>query len=58
MGAAGGSIYWVVSKDAIYEHTEPTPVGDRTRIEYRRGERLPIRYPGADTLVDDLLGPL
>ncbi len=57
-GAAGWSVYWVVSKDAIYEHTEPTPAGYRTRIEYRRGDRLPIRYAETDILVDDLLGPL
>ena len=57
-GAAGWSVYWVVSKEAIYEHTEPTPAGYRTRIEYRRGDRLPIRYAETDILVDDLLGPL
>ncbi|NQE67904.1 Uma2 family endonuclease [Nocardia gamkensis] len=46
---AGYPTYWVVTKDVIYEHTEPTPQGYRTRTRYRPGERIPVRYA-------DLLG--
>ena len=55
-GSAGWPVYWVVSPEAIYEHTEPHSSGYRARREYRRGDRLPIRYASTDIVVDDLLG--
>jgi putative restriction endonuclease len=54
-GQAGYSVYWVVTQHAIYEHTTPTPQGYRTRIEYRPGERIPVRYAGTDLAVEDLI---
>lgn len=56
-GTAGYLAYWVVTEDVIYEHTEPTAGGYRHRIEYQRGERLPIRHAQTDVAVEDLLGP-
>lgn len=56
-GQGGYSTYWVVTKHAIYEHTMPTPTGYRTRVEYRPGERIPVRYAGVDLAVDDLIAP-
>lgn len=44
-GRAGFGVYWVVTQDAIYEHTEPSSDGYRNRHEYRRGDRIPIRTP-------------
>jgi Putative restriction endonuclease len=55
-GRAGYGVYWVVTQDVIYEHTEPTPDGYRVRVEHRRGDRIPVRYAGAELGVDDLLG--
>ena len=56
-GAAGWPTYWVVSPEAVYEHTGPTPSGYRTRVEHRRGERVALPFTGTDLAVDDLLGP-
>lgn len=55
-GRSGYPAYWVVTHDAIYEHTSPSPEGYRTRNEYRRGERIPVAYAGANVAVSDLLG--
>lgn len=57
-GSAGWPVYWVVTQEAVYEHTEPTDGGYRLRREYRRGERVTVRYADTDLAVDDLLGPL
>jgi Uma2 family endonuclease len=54
-GKAGYSVYWVVTQQAIYEHTTPTPSGYRTRVEYRPGERIPVRYAGTDLAVGELI---
>lgn len=54
-GRAGYPVYWVVAQDAIYEHTEPTSSGYRTRVEYRPGERIPLASAGADLAVEDLI---
>jgi hypothetical protein len=56
-GSAGWPVYWVVTTETIYEHTEPHSAGYRVRREYRRGDRLPIRYADTEVAVDDLLGP-
>jgi hypothetical protein len=50
-------VYWVVTKDVVFEHTEPTPTGYRTRTEYRPGDRIPVRYAETTLAVDDLLFP-
>jgi hypothetical protein len=49
-GSCGYPTYWVVTRDVIYEHTDPIPTGYRTRVEYRPGDQLPVRY--ADTALD------
>jgi len=54
-GRAGYPAYWVVTPEAIYEHTGPTSVGYRTRVEYRRGERIPVPYTATNIAVDDLI---
>jgi hypothetical protein len=56
-GSTGYLVYWVVTADVIYEHTEPTVAGYRKRIEYRRGNLMPVTYAGTEVAVDDLLGP-
>lgn len=56
-GSAGWPVYWVVTKDVIYEHTEPKGGGYASRREYGRGEQVPVRHAGVDLAVDDLLGP-
>ncbi|MFD3591567.1 Uma2 family endonuclease [Nocardia sp. NPDC058640] len=54
-GRAGYPVYWVVTKDVIYEHTQPTADGYRTRTEYRAGEAIPVGYAGETLAVDELL---
>jgi Uma2 family endonuclease len=56
-GEAGFPVYWVVTREGIYEHLEPGPGGYRTRALYRRGDRIPVAYAGTDLAVDDLLAP-
>jgi Putative restriction endonuclease len=56
-GRAGYPVYWVVTQEGVYEHTEPTSAGYRTRVEYRRGDRIPLRYAGTDLTVEDLIDP-
>ncbi len=55
-GGAGYALYWVVTRDAIYEHTSPTPQGYRTRNEYRSGDRIPVAYAETALSVDEILG--
>lgn len=55
-GRAGYPVYWVVTEDVIYEHTNPTPEGYRNRAEHRRGDLIPIGYAGTELAVADLLG--
>lgn len=51
--------YWVVTRDRVYEHTEPTDVGYRLRRLYRPGERIPVPYADGETLaVDDMIEPV
>jgi hypothetical protein len=54
-GKAGYGVYWVVTRDAIYEHTSPTPQGYRTRTEYRPGDRIPLPYADTTLSVDEIL---
>lgn len=56
-GKAGYPVYWVVTKEAIYEHTEPYPGGYHTRRDYPLGERVPVRYADTDLAVADLIAP-
>ena len=52
-GRAGHAVYWVVTKDVVFEHTEPTLTGYQTRTEYRPGDRIPVRYAETTLAVDD-----
>jgi Uma2 family endonuclease len=54
-GSAGYPVYWVVTPESIFEHTDPTPAGYRFRAEYRRGERIPVGYACVELAVDDLI---
>lgn len=54
-GSAGYPIFWVLSPEGVYVHTEPIPGGYAQRVEYRRGERLPVPYASTDLAVDELL---
>jgi hypothetical protein len=54
-GRAGYTSYWVVTPDAIYEHTDPTPEGYRSRVIYRPGECIPVGYAGTELDVATLL---
>lgn len=54
-GQAGYAVYWVITQQAIYEHTDPIPTGYRTRVEYRPGEQIPVRYADSGLAVDDLI---
>ena len=53
---AGYAVYWVVTREVIYEHLEPSADGYRVRVEHRPGDRVPVAYAGTELLVDNLLG--
>lgn len=57
-GAAGWPVYWVVSPDAVYVHTEPHAQGYRLRREFGAGERLPVPFADTEIAVGDLIGVL
>jgi hypothetical protein len=56
-GKSGWSVYWVVTRKVIYEHTEPHDQGYRTRTEYHPGDKIPLRYANTELSVDDLIAP-
>jgi Uma2 family endonuclease len=56
-GQAGYPVYWVITQEAIYEHTGPIPTGYRTRVEYLHGERIRVPYTSTDLAIDDLIAP-
>ena len=49
-GSAGFPHYWVVTREALFAHSEPTSMGYRQRTEYRPGDQL--RMPYGDAVVD------
>jgi hypothetical protein len=55
-GRAGYAVYWVVTPEVVYAHTEPTSRGYRTRIEFRPGERIQVPYADKECDVVDLIG--
>lgn len=55
-GSAGFGTYWVVTREAVYVHTEPTEAGYRHRTEHRSGERVPVPGSDLELSVDDLIG--
>ncbi|MFI5916303.1 hypothetical protein [Dactylosporangium sp. NPDC051541] len=54
-GQAGYAVYWVITQEAIYEHTGPIATGYRTRVEYLHGEYISVRYADVELAVDDLI---
>ncbi len=55
-GRAGYPVYWVVTREAVHEHTAPDQNGYRNVRRYGRGEQLPVRHTGGALDVDELLG--
>lgn len=58
--AAGFAVYWVVSRDGVHVHTDPTGLGYRTVRQHRPGDRVPVPYgpAGATVGVSDLVAGL
>lgn len=56
-GASGYPVYWVVTRDGIVEHTEPTLLGYGTVRTYGREDDVPVRHAGSSLGVGDLLAP-
>jgi Uma2 family endonuclease len=56
-GAAGYPVYWVVTREAIYEHTGPHRRGYEVRREYLPGARIPVGYADIEIAVDRLIRP-
>lgn len=50
-------LYWVATREGIYEHSQPTPDAYRLRTLYRPGERIGVHYADVELAVDDLLAP-
>ncbi|WP_375423233.1 Uma2 family endonuclease [uncultured Friedmanniella sp.] len=55
-GAAAWPVYWVVSPEVVYVHTDPHASGDRQRVEYRSGEQVALPFAEDSIAVDDLVG--
>lgn len=55
-GSAGYAAYWVVTRDAVFEHLDPTLQGYRQRNEYRAGDQLKVPYSHRTIDVGQLLG--
>jgi len=55
-GRAGYRVYWVITPDVIYEHTQPGPDGYRVRVEHRRGDQIAVGYADIELSVDTLVG--
>ena len=53
--AAGYLVLWVVTRDAVYEHTDPGPDGYARVQQYPPGSRIPAAYADTDLAVRDLL---
>lgn len=56
---AGFRRYWSVTRQGIYDHSEPGPTGYGRRVLLGPGERIAVPYVDDATLaVDDLLNPI
>lgn len=44
-----------MTRSALAYHTRPISTGYRIRIEYRRGERIPVPYAGTALAIDGLI---
>lgn len=55
--SAGYPRYWSVTRQGIYDHSDPGPSGYGRRLLVRTGDRIQVPYAADVTLaVDDLLG--
>lgn len=54
-GAAGYGTYWVVTPEAVYVHTDPTPEGYRVRTELRIGDHVVVPYAEGVLSVEELI---
>ncbi|WP_432978170.1 Uma2 family endonuclease [Dactylosporangium sp. CA-233914] len=57
-GRAGYPVSWVITQEAIYEHSGPISTGYRSRVEYLQGERIPVPYASAELDVDELIASI
>lgn len=56
--AAGGyGVYWVVTREGIYEHTGPSADGYAHRHRYGPDDQIPVGYAATTMPVRDLLPP-
>lgn len=55
-GAAGYAVYWVVTRDTVFEHTGPGADGYRTVVRHRRGDEIRLPYAERTVTVADLVG--
>lgn len=53
--AAGYQVYWVVTRNGVVEHTEPSLAGYRAVSSFAPGDEVPVRYAGKALRVADLL---
>lgn len=54
-GAGGYPVYWVITRDAVFEHTEPDSDGYRTVVRHRPGDRIRLPYAHVTVAVEDLI---
>lgn len=55
---AGYLRYWVVAREGVFDHSEPTDVGYSRRRLYRPGDRIPVPYIDGESLaVNELIAP-
>jgi hypothetical protein len=52
---AGYPVYWVVTREGVYEHRDPSEAGYRARYLRRPGDWLPVDYASSRLAVTDLL---
>ena len=50
-GSSGYSEYWVVTREAVFVHRNPSAEGYTNLVEYRPGQQLPVPY-ASDTCLD------
>ncbi|WP_067832728.1 Uma2 family endonuclease [Nocardia lijiangensis] len=51
----GYPVYWVVTRELIYEHTEPTPRGYANVRKFLPGELIPLHFADTAVAVEDIL---
>lgn len=54
--AAGFAVYWVVGREGVREHTDPTPFGYRSVRQHWPGDRIAVPYADQPLDVAALVG--